>query len=53
MPLMDKPWDASTHSMHFTTSLADRLWVMLDREHARVRLLLTLLDGVNSNRLLE
>ena len=50
MSLVDKPWDASTHSMRFATSLADRLWVMLDREHARVRLLLTLLDGVNSNR---
>ena len=50
MPLTDKPWDASTCSMRFATSLADRLWVMLDREHARVRLLLTLLDGVNSNR---
>ena len=53
MPLTDKPWDASTRSMRFATSLADRLWVMLDREHARVRLLLTLLDGVNSNHLLE
>ena len=53
MPLMDKPWDASTRSMRFVTSLADHLWVMLDQEHARVQLLLTLLDGVNSNRLLE
>ena len=49
MPLTNKPWDASTRSMRFATSLADRLWVRLDREHARVRLLLTLLDGVNSN----
>ena len=53
MPLVDKPWDTATHSMRLTTSLADRLWVMLDREHARVRLLLTLLDGVSSNRFLE
>ena len=37
MPLVDKPWDASTRSMRFATSLADCLWVMLDREHARVR----------------
>ena len=44
MPLTDKPWDASTRSMRFVTSLADRLWVMLDRENARVRLLVTLLD---------
>ena len=43
MPLVDKPWDASTCSMCFATSLADHLWVMLDREHARVQLLLTLL----------
>ena len=53
MPLMDKPWDASTCSMRFATSLADRLWVMLDREHARVRLLSTILDDVNSSHLLE
>ena len=51
MPAVDKPWDASTRSMCFATCLADRLWVMLDREHARVRLLLRLLDCVNSNRL--
>ena len=51
MPAVNKLWDASTHSMRFATCLADRLWVMLDREHARVRLLLTLLDCVNSNRL--
>ena len=51
MPLVDKPWDASMCSMQFATSLADRLWVMLDWEHARVWLLLTLLDGVNSNHL--
>ena len=36
MPAIDKPWDASTCSMYFATCLADRLWVMLDREHARV-----------------
>ena len=36
MPTIDKPWDASTRSMRFATCLADRLWVMLDREHARV-----------------
>ena len=38
MPAIDKPWDASTRSMRFATSLADRLWVMLDRERARVGL---------------
>ena len=38
MPAVDKPWDASTRSMRFATSLADHLWVMLDREHARVGL---------------
>ena len=30
MPLVDNPWDASTRSMRFAMSLADRLWVMLD-----------------------
>lgn len=50
-PAMDKPWDALTRTMRFSTCLADCLWVMLDREHARVRLLLTLLDGANSIRL--
>ena len=53
MSLTNKPWDASTRSMHFATSRADRLWVMLNRGHARALLLLTLLDGVNSNSLLE
>ena len=53
MPLTGKPWDASMCSMCFATSLADRLWVMLDQEHARVPLPLTLLDGVNDNCLLE
>ena len=53
MPAIDKPWDASMHSMHFATCLVDRLWVMLDREHARVQLLLTLLDCINSNCFLE
>ena len=38
MLAVDKPWDASTRPMRFATSLADRLWVMLDREHARVGL---------------
>ena len=37
MPLTDKPWDALTRSMRFATSLADHLWVMLDRERTRVR----------------
>ena len=40
-PTLDKSWDTSMHAMRFSTCLADRLWVMLDREHARVRLLLT------------
>ena len=52
-PALDKPWDALTRAMRFSTCLADRLWVMLNREHARVRLLLTPLDGVNSSRFLE
>ena len=51
MPAVDKPWDASTHSMCFATCLADHLWVMLEREHARVWLLPTLLVCVGSNHL--
>ena len=43
MPALDKSWDAPTRSMCFATCLADRLWVMLEREHARVWLLLTYL----------
>ena len=39
--------------MRFATCLADRLWVMLDREYARVWLLLMLLDCINSSRFLE
>ena len=38
MPAVDKLWDASTCSMRFATCLADRLWVMSEREHARVGL---------------
>ena len=38
MPAIDKPWNASTRSMQFATSLADHLWVMLYRERARVGL---------------
>ena len=38
MPAIDKPWDASTRSMRFATSLADCLWVMVERERARVGL---------------
>ena len=53
MPAANKPWDASTRSMRFATCLVDCLWVMLDREHARVQLLLTLLDCVCSNCFLE
>ena len=53
MPAIDEPWDELTCAMRFSTCLADCLWVMLDREHARVRLLPTLLDGVDSNRFLE
>ena len=53
MPAIDKPWDESMCAMRFSTCLADCLWVMLDREYARVQLLLTLLDGVDSNRFLE
>ena len=43
MPAVDKPWDVSTRSMCFATCLANHLWVMLECEHARVQLLLTLL----------
>ena len=49
MPAVDKLWDASTRSMRFSTCLVDRLWVMLDREHARVQLLLMLLDTASTN----
>ena len=52
-PALDKPWDASMRAMRFSTCLADRLWVMLDREHARVWHLLAPLDGVSSNHFLE
>ena len=38
MPTVDKLWDASTRSMRFATSLADRLWVMLERERTMVGL---------------
>ena len=37
MPTIDKPWDASTRAMRFSTCLADHLWVMLKREQNRVR----------------
>ena len=50
MPTVNKPWDVSTCSMCFTTCLADHLWVMLDREHARAWLLPMLLVYVDSNR---
>lgn len=36
MPLVDKPWDASTRTMRFATCLADGLWVMLKREQNQV-----------------
>ena len=36
MLAIDKPWDASTHSMHFATGLADCLWMMVAREQQRV-----------------
>ena len=36
MPAIDKPWDASTRAMRFSTCLADHLWVMIEREHNRV-----------------
>ena len=36
MPTINKPWDVSTHSMHFATCLADCLWVTVAREQQRV-----------------
>ena len=36
MDAVDKPWDASTHSMRFATCLGDRLWTMIAREQNRV-----------------
>ena len=36
MDAIDKPWDASTHSMRFATCLGDRLWTMIAREQNRV-----------------
>ena len=36
MDATDKLWDASTHSMRFTTCLGDCLWTMIAREQNRV-----------------
>ena len=36
MDAVDKPWDASTHSMWFATCLGDHLWTMIAREQNRV-----------------
>ena len=36
MDAIDKPWDASTHSMHYAACLGDRLWTMITREQNRV-----------------
>ena len=32
----DKPWDSSTRFMHYTATIGDRLWSILERETARV-----------------
>ena len=36
MDAIDKPWDASMHTMQFATCLGDRLWTMVARESHRV-----------------
>ena len=36
MDAIDKPWDASTRSMHYAACLGDRLWTMITREQNRV-----------------
>ena len=36
MDAIDKPWDASTRSMHYAACLGDRLWTMISREQNRV-----------------
>ena len=36
MDAVDKPWDASTHSMRYAACLGDRLWTMITREQNRV-----------------
>ena len=36
MDVVDKPWDASTHSMRYAACLGDRLWTMITREQNRV-----------------
>ena len=33
----DKRWDGTTRSMRYTAALGDRLWSLLESEHARVR----------------
>ena len=35
--VIDKPFDASTHSMRFVAVMGDRLWSLLEREQLRVR----------------
>ena len=37
MDAIDKPWDASMHSMRYATCLGDCLWTMISREQNRVR----------------
>ena len=36
MDAVNKPWDASTCSMHYAVCLGDRLWTMITREQNRV-----------------
>ena len=36
MDTINKPWDASTCSMHYAACLGDRLWTMVTREQNRV-----------------
>ena len=36
MDAIDKPWDASTHSMRYAACLGGHLWTMISREQNRV-----------------
>ena len=44
MDTVDKPWDASTHSMRFMTCVGDRLWAMITREQKKVCVLFLCFD---------
>ena len=36
-PNYDPPKDAATRAMRYSALLVERMWIMVDREHARVR----------------